>query len=576
MDIYRKYYSRYKIQFISGVIFVSLEAFCNLMQPTIMARIIDDGVKSGNLNMILKYGLLMLLITALGTLFAVTRSILASRVSQSMGADLREDLFVKIMHFSEKSADKIESGSLITRMTNDASQLAQFVGGLMRIYVKAPLTCIGSIILAVMLSPRLSVIILLFVVVVTVLIVISMKLSYALFAKVQYAIDKVNTVVQEYLMGVRLVKAFGRFKNEEDKFETANENLTSRSITSQLVITYFSPLISLVVNIGIVLLIYFGSILFQGGDIEVGKVSALINYMGQILASLIMITNIFNTLVRTKASAKRIEEILTSEDDFPAGDTVFDNNEATTGIEFKNVSFAYPEGSGLPAINNLSFKADRGQILAIIGPTGSGKSTLGWLCLRFYDADTGTISVNGSDIRTLGSNAIRENIAVAPQESMLFSGTVHENIMWGNSGASKNDIITAAKAAQADGFINEMPKKYESFLGQGGINLSGGQKQRISIARALVSRAQILILDDCTSALDAVTESKVLQAISNEAAVSGKTVILITQRIGTASRASKILVLEDGEQAGFGTHDELLKTCKVYKDIYYSQIGGDM
>ena len=451
MGIYRKYYSRYKIQFITGIIFVSLEAFCNLMQPTIMARIIDDGVKSGNLDMITKYGLLMLLITALGTFFAVTRSILASRVSQSMGADLREDLFIKIMHLSEKSADKIESGSLITRMTNDASQLAQFVGGLMRIYVKAPLTCIGSIILAVMLSPRLSVVILLIVAAVTALIVISMKLSYALFSKVQYAIDKVNTVVQEYLIGVRLVKAFGRFKNEEDKFEAANENLTDSSISSQLVITYFSPLISLVVNIGIVLLIYFGSILFQAGDIEVGKVSALINYMGQILTSLIMITNIFNTLVRTKASAKRIEEILTSEDDFPAGDTVPYKNETTAGIELENVSFAYPKGSGLPAIKNLSFEADRGHTLAIIGPTGSGKSTLEWLCLRFYDADSGTIRINGSDIRTLGSDSIRESIAVAPQKSMLFSGTVYENILWGNPRASENDIIMAAKAAQADG-----------------------------------------------------------------------------------------------------------------------------
>ncbi|NCC69221.1 MAG: ABC transporter ATP-binding protein, partial [Clostridia bacterium] len=403
-----------------------------------------------------------------------------------------------------------------------------------------------------------------------------MKLSYSRFAAVQRATDKVNTVVQEYLMGVRLVKAFGRQKSEEDKFETANENLTGKSISSQIVISYFSPLITLAVNIGIVIIIYFGSVLFRTGDVAVGEVSAFINYMGQILLSLIMMTNIFNILVRTKASTQRLSEILDSEDDFPANNYKPDENEKAAQLDFKNVSFAYPSSSGLPAINDLSFSVNRGETLAVIGPTGSGKSTLAWLCLRFYDVDSGTISISGRDIKSLGSNYIRGTVAVAPQQSMLFSGTVYENIWWGNQNASQEDIRKAAISAQADGFINEMPQKYDSIIGQSGRKLSGGQKQRISIARALVSDSEILILDDCTSALDSVTEAEVLRAIADEAGCRGRTVILITQRIGTASRADKVLVLENGKKVGFGGHDELIKSCGVYREIYDSQIGGDI
>jgi ATP-binding cassette subfamily B protein len=576
MGIYKIYFKKYKWMFVIGIAYVFLESFCNLLQPTIMARIIDDGVKSGDIKTVVKFGVLMLIITTAGAFFAITRSIVSSRVSQNLGADLKDDLFRKIMDFSEKSADKIDSGSLITRMTNDASQITQFVSGLMRVFIKAPVTCIGSIILSIMLSPKLSVVLLIVVALVSYLIVLSMKLSYSRFAAVQRATDKVNTVVQEYLMGVRLVKAFGRQKSEEDKFETANENLTGKSISSQIVISYFSPLITLAVNIGIVIIIYFGSVLFRTGDVAVGEVSAFINYMGQILLSLIMMTNIFNILVRTKASTQRLSEILDSEDDFPANNYKPDENEKAAQLDFKNVSFAYPSSSGLPAINDLSFSVNRGETLAVIGPTGSGKSTLAWLCLRFYDVDSGTISISGRDIKSLGSNYIRGTVAVAPQQSMLFSGTVYENIWWGNQNASQEDIRKAAISAQADGFINEMPQKYDSIIGQSGRKLSGGQKQRISIARALVSDSEILILDDCTSALDSVTEAEVLRAIADEAGCRGRTVILITQRIGTASRADKVLVLENGKKVGFGGHDELIKSCGVYREIYDSQIGGDI
>lgn len=570
--MYKNYIKKYKFLFLTGVICVFFEAICDLMQPTIMAHIIDEGVKNSQVATVLKLGLLMLMITVIGACFATARNILASKVSQSFGADLRYDVFEKIINFSAISADKLESGSLITRITNDTSQVIQFINGLMRIFFKAPVTCLGSIILAVLISPQMSLILFLVVGIVAAFIVISMKLSYIRFAQVQYAIDKVNTVVQEYLMGIRLVKAFGRYEEEEGKFDRANTDLLNKAVSSQMVIAYFSPLMSLTISIGIATILYIGSLLFGKGAIEVGKVAAFINYMAQILASLIMITNVFNTFVRTKASSERINEVLTSEEDFKGTEKSVEH--ITGELSFNDVIFAYPNGSGMPTLKHLTFKVKLGETLAIIGPTGSGKSTIAWLCLHFYDLEKGAIYLNNTDIKTLNSNTLRDNIALAPQKSMLFTGTVYENIAWGNPDASKEDVLRAARAAQADEFIQKMPVQYESMLGQGGVNLSGGQKQRISIARALVKKSRILILDDCTSSLDAVTEAKVRRGLKTLDAE--KTVIMITQRIGTAMFADKILVLDNGVNVGFGSHQELLHSCKTYRGIFDSQIGGDL
>ncbi|MDF9409486.1 MAG: putative ABC transporter ATP-binding protein [Pelotomaculum sp. PtaB.Bin013] len=572
MDIYNYYFNKYKFPFIIAVSCVFFEAMCDLLQPTIMARIIDEGVKSSRVDIVIRLGLLMLMITAFGACFAAARNILSSKVSQNFGVDLRCDVFSKIIHFSEVSTDKIESGSLITRLTNDTSQVIQFINGLMRIFFKAPVTCLGSIILAVILSPKLSFIMFFVVVIVSAFIIISMKMSYIRFAKVQYAIDKVNTVVQEYLLGIRLVKAFGRYEEEEEKFDGANADLSDKSASSQLVIAYFSPVMSLTVSLGIASILYTGSVLFSNSEIEVGKVAAFINYMTQIMASLIMITNIFNIFVRTKASTERINEVLNSEEDFKGVKQTIKYD--FEGLSFNDVTFAYPNGSGMPAINNLTFKVDRGETLAIIGPTGSGKTTLTWLCLRFYDVEKGAICFNNNDIKMLDCNTLRDNIALAPQKSMLFTGTVFENIAWGNPNASKEEIIKAALAAQADEFIQRMPNRYESILGRGGVNLSGGQKQRISIARALVKKSPVLILDDCTSALDAVTEAKVRLGLKT--ADTEKTIIMITQRIGTAMSADKILVLDNGVKVGFGSHNELLDSCDTYRGIFESQIGGNL
>lgn len=572
MNIYRRYFGKYKVPFIAAVTCVVFEALCDLLQPAVMARIIDDGVKRNQIETVIRLGLLMLIITALGAGFAMTRSILASKVSQSFGADLRDEVFAKIIRFSEISADKIESGSLITRMTNDTSQVIQFVNGLMRIFFKAPVTFIGSIILAVLLSFKLSIILFIVVILISIFIIISMKMSYVRFARVQYALDRVNGVVQEYLMGIRLIKAFGRFNDEKIKFEGAINDLAQKSVSSQLVIAYFSPLMSLTINFGIASILYMGSILFGYGEIEVGKVAAFIQYMTQILFSLIMITNVFNVFVRTKASVERINEVLYSEEDVEGSSEKlkFMSGE----LEFKDITFAYPHGSGIPALKNLTFKIGRGETLAVIGPTGSGKSTLAWLCLRFYDLEKGLITFNGRDIKTIDASTLRESIAFAPQKNMLFTGTIRENIAWGKPSATSEEIIEAARIAQAEEFIQKLPDHYESNLGQGGVNLSGGQKQRISIARALLKKSPLLILDDCTSALDAITEAKVRYGLKRQG--DKQTVVLITQRIGTAMLADKILVLENGEKVGLGTHQELLKSCKTYQEIFDSQIGGDL
>ncbi len=566
MKLYGKYFNKYKVPFLAAVICVALEAVCDLLGPTLMSNIINTGIEQGSITYVYYWGGLMLLVTIIGAGFAVTRNILASKVSQRMGADLRYDLFEKIVYFSEVSADKIGSGSLITRMTNDTSQITMFVNGIMRIFLKAPITCIGSILLASFINFRLSLIIYGIVAVVAGLIVLSMKLSYPRFYQLQKAMDKVNLTVQEYLIGVRLVKAFGTYDKEYGRFEEANSGLMEKGVASQMVITLISPLMTLAVGIGTVIVIFMGSRLFSLNLASPGDITAFTIYMAQILTSLIMITNIFNTFVRTKASTARIKEVLECEGDFSENGIP---KELNGDIEFQNVTFAYPGGSGVPAIIDLSFSVKGGQSLAVIGPTGSGKSTIAWLLLRFYDVNSGKILINGEDIKELNIAKVRANIAIVPQRPMLFSGSVAQNIRWGDKAAAEEELKAAAERAQA-GFVDQMPEGFESLLGSGGVNVSGGQKQRISIARGLLKKSSVLILDDATSALDAVTEAKVRENIKTGS--RNQTVITITQRCGTAMYADRILVMDNGNKAGYGTHRELMQNCEVYRDIYKTQI----
>lgn len=607
MQLYQKYLlKKYKGPFFAAIFCVACEAFCDLLGPTLMARIINYGTQEGQLSNVLYWGLRMLFVTAIGAGFAITRNVLASRVSQRMGADLRYDLFEKIINVSEASADAIEAGSLITRMTNDTSQVMQFVNGIMRIFFKAPITCIGSIVLATMINFKLSIIIYGVVAVIGLVIVFSMKWSYPRFASLQKSIDRLNSVVQEYLGGIRLVKAFGTYDQETKRFGSANDTLYRQGVSSQMIITFASPIITLTVGIGVTLAIRYGSLLFTRQQILPGDISAFTIYMSQMLNAFLMLTNIFNTFVRTKASAARINEVFALEDDYPSDaaeedvsltdsyppeNRKKDSKEATPHcrggqrspsapfspteplVRFDHVTFTYPNGSGIPAIENLSFSAMPGQSLAIIGPTGSGKSTICWLLVRFYDASDGAIYIDGKDIRTLPVDTVRSNVAIVPQKPMLFSGTIAENIRWGNPSAPDDSLEEAAEKAQAT-FIGQMPNAFQSRLESAGVNLSGGQRQRVSIARGLIKQSPILLLDDATSALDAITEAKVRASLQQSK--ENQTIITITQRCTTAMFSDIILVMENGRAVGFGSHAELLDHCETYSEIYRSQVDSRM
>lgn len=566
----KKYISDYKFLFWTGVLCVAFEGICDLLQPTFMARIVDDGIKEGNLKLVLIYGGIMLAISLVGMVFAFSRNIIAIKVSRTIGKNIRRDSYKHVLFFCENSMDRFGSGGVITRLTNDTNQLMSFIGGLMRVFFKAPLLCIGAVIFTFILNYILGLIVLCVIFLVGIIIYLSINLTYKRFNEVQIATDKMNTTTQEYLSGVRVVKAFGKQEQEQEKFEKVNDNLSLKTEKNQLISAYFSPLMTFSVNIGIILIFYIGSFLFNTDNIELGKIAATTSYMTQILSSLVMLTNIFSKFVRVKASSKRLIDLLGSDCEKMEGANIDYNTTKKALLEFRRVTFAYPSGSGKPAISDVSFSLNKGETLAIIGATGSGKSTLTWLILRFYDINNGEIFLNGINIMDLDLSQLRNYIAIVPQKSILFSGEIMENIRLGGKNCTDDQVIKAAELACAHDFIMKFSEGYKTFLGQGGVNISGGQKQRISLARAIAKNAPILILDDCTSALDAKTEAKVRKGIAKLKSTN----IIITQRIGTAMAYPKILVMDAGKIVGFGNHLELINNCEVYQEIYNSQIGN--
>lgn len=550
-----------------------LEAICDLMQPTIMAKIIDVGIANRDLDYVLRMGAVMLGVTLLGGVAASTRSILASITSQNFGAELRLDLFRRIQTLSFKRINNYDRASLITRLTNDVTQVQLFVNGLMRIYIKAPLLAIGGLIMATTLNIHLSVVLMVVVPMIVVLLITNIKLSIPRFAKLQNALDRVNGSMRDYLSGVRVVKAFNRFNYETTKFSGFNDELQDKSVAATRVIAIFSPIIMLVMNVGIVAVLWIGGHGVEGGTIQVGHVVAFTNYMTQILFSLMMISMVFNMFVRARTSAGRIGEVLGEVNDMVWTEEQFVSNQGGK-IEFENVSFSYNETSQEPVLKNVTFTCMPGETIGIIGKTGAGKSSLVSLIPRLYDATSGTIKLNDSDIREIEPKAIRERIAIVAQKAMLFTGTIGDNIRWGREDASKEEVQLAAEIADANGFIQRSTEGYETEIGQDGVNLSGGQKQRVSIARALIKKPEILILDDSTSAVDMVTEGKIKQSLQRYA--DNITCILVSQRISTVADADRILVVDNGEIVGSGKHDELLKTCQAYQEIYESQFEKEV
>lgn len=568
----KKYIRKYAKGFSIAILFLTLESISDLVQPILMARIIDVGVANRDLDYVLKMGGVMLGITLLGAIFASTRSVVASITSQNFGADLRFDLFKKIQTLSFKHINRFDRASLITRLTNDVTQVQMFVNGLMRIFVKAPIIAIGSLIMATTLNIRLSVVLAVVVPIVAVLIVLNMKKSLPRFSKVQMALDKVNGIMREYLYGVRVVKAFNRFDYEVNKFNGFNHDFQDKSIAATRVIAIFTPIIMLVMNLGIVVVLWIGGYGVENGTVQVGHVIAFTNYMTQILFSLMMISMVFNMFVRAKTSATRIGEVLVEEDDMTWDEKSISITEGGN-IDFENVYFSYEGASGDPVLKNISFSCRSGETVGIIGSTGSGKSSLVGLIPRFYDATGGSIKINGEDIRQVDPKTIREKVAIVPQKATLFTGTVIENIRWGEDNTSLEEIELAAKIADAHHFISEAPEGYQTRIGQGGVNFSGGQKQRISIARALLKRPEILILDDSTSAVDIETEQRIKKSLKQYA--QNITCLLITQRISSVVDADRIIVLSDGEIVGNGNHADLLKNCPTYQEIYQSQYGQE-
>ncbi len=568
----KKYIQRYKIQFIIALIFLILEAIVDLIQPTIMSKIVDIGVKNRDMNYVFKLGGLMLFITFLGAIFAVTRNIKSSKVSQNFGADLREDLYIKIQRLSLEDINEIQDATLITRLTNDVNQMQNFAHGLMRVFVKAPILGIGSVIMAFILDFKMGLILLGIIPIVGIVVFINLKVSYPIFVNIQKAIDKVNGVIREYLSGIRVVKAFNRFKYEEARFKKVNEELKDVTTEGIRKLALFSPIVSLIVNIGIVLILWIGGIRVNAGNLEVGKIIALINYMTQLLFSLVMVIRIFNMYVRAKASAERIGEIFSIENPIVVKGNPISLDKVEGNLEFKDVYFKYHENSRY-VLEDINFSINSGEFLAIIGSTGSGKSTLINLIPRLYDPSKGVIKIDGIDIKDLEIRELRESISIVPQNILLFTGTIKENIKWGKEDATEEEIIKAAKIAQAHDFIMSFNEGYDTYLGQGGVNLSGGQKQRIAIARALVRKAKFLILDDSTSAVDMITEKKIKKGLKEH--LEDTTIIMIAQRITSVMDADKILVMDKGKIVNIGKHNELLNSSEIYLDIYRSQIGEE-
>ncbi|MGL6104962.1 ABC transporter ATP-binding protein [Romboutsia sp.] len=567
MKVYIKKY--YKL-FIIAVIFVSLESICDLLQPSIMSRIVDNGIAQNNMDYIVNEGFKMLLVTFMGAIFALTRNIISINVSQNFSYDLRNDIFKKINYFSSDTIDKYNKASLITRITNDINQLQNFINGTMRVFIKAPILCIGSLIMAIKLNLRLSVVLFFIIAGAFIMIAVNFRIGYPLFKKVQKSLDNLNSMVREYLSGVRVVKIFNKYEYELNKFSNVSEDLYKTTTNAMRFMSIFTPLITLIMNIGIVIVLYLGSINKYG--IKIGVIVAYINYMTRILSSLIMISHIFNVFIRAKASYERVSEILKEDNEY--NNHTLDTIDKIENIKLENVHFSYNKIKLNPVLKNINLEINKGESIGIIGSTGSGKTTVVNLILKFYKIDGGKITINNKDISQIDDRSIRDSISIVPQNNTLFTGSIIDNIKLGNEKATIEEIIYYSKIAKAHEFINLLDEGYNAKLGQGGMNLSGGQKQRISIARALLKKPQVLILDDATSSLDLSTEWEIKQNLKNK--LSALSYIIITQRISSVIDCEKIYVLDEGKIVGEGKHKELIQNCQIYQDIFRSQISGEM
>ena len=550
------------------------EVYIDLLQPKLMAKIVNEGVIGHDMALIITTGLTMLGLVAIGGCFGILSAAFGSMASQRFGNDLRNDAFGKVMKLSLQQTDKFTTGSLVTRLTNDINAVQDMVNMILRMFVRAPMQFIGGMIMEVARSPKFGIVLLAALPIQLILVFLMIKKATPLYTDVQEKLDRVNSVVQENVTGARVVKAYCKEGYEIDRFGNANTSLRDVNLKVQKLMATLSPILMLIMNGSVIAILLIGGREVENnigviGGIKVGDVMSAITYITQILMSMMMVSMMFQSLTRASASAKRIIEVLESEPAIKAGDKSPETDEKGT-VRFDHVSFRYPNSAGRPVLNDINLDVRKGEMVAVIGATGSGKSSLVNLIPRFYDADEGNVYVDGENVKDYDLKTLRQKIAFVLQKTELFSGTVADNIRWGRPDASDEEVRKAAEIAQASDFIGGFAEGYNTMIAEKGASLSGGQKQRIAIARALIRRPEILIFDDSTSALDLGTEARLHKALRES--ISGTTVIMIAQRIASIKSCDRIAVIENGRITAFAPHDELMKTSATYRDIYASQV----
>lgn len=551
-----------------------LEVSMDLLQPTLMSDIVDNGILGDaaadeNLRHVLITGLKMLVFSLIGCFGGIASAAFGTAAAQKMGNDLRKDAFANVMHMSFQQTDKFTTGSLVTRLTNDITAIQEFVAMSLRMFVRTGMQFIGGIAVILTLNVNFGIVLVISLPVQLIAVAIIMKKASPLFSIVQSRLDKVNSVVQENVSGARVVKAFTREEYEINRFDNANTDLMTTNLKVQKLLATLNPILMIIMNASVIAIIMIGGFQVEAKAMQVGEVMAAVTYITQILMSVMMVGMMFQQVSRSAASMKRVNEVLSTNPVISDGHKSADSDNSGT-VEFRNVGFSYPSSSGKPVLSGIDLKVGKGQMIAILGSTGCGKTSLVNLVPRFYDATKGDVLVDGVNVKDYDVDTLRSKIGVVLQKSELFSGTVAENIRWGCETATDEEVKTAAKIAQAEEFIDGFNDGYDTMISEKGASLSGGQKQRMAIARAIIKKPEILIFDDSTSALDLSTEAKLHKALRES--LSGVTVIMIAQRIASVMRADKIAVLENGSICAFGTHKELMESSSVYRDIYYSQM----
>ncbi len=570
MKRWLKYVKPHLMYFILGPLCMIVEVVGEVLMPKFFGSVINSVNSGMSVSHIVGICAMMVVTAFLMLAGGVGGAYFGARASVNFAADLRDDVYKKIQGFSFANVDKFETGSLVTRLTNDVTQLQNFVNMLLRMFLRSPGMLIGALIMAIMLSPSLSVIFLAIIPVVAIGIFSVVRIGFPRFSKMQKKIDALNTNVQENLTNVRVIKSFVREDYQREKFKNANRDLKKSALSALMVMLFMHPMIMLFMNVTTVIVLWVGGNQVVIGNLLVGDLTAFITYVTQILFSLMMVVMMFMTSSRALASAKRISEVLDEVPDLNDFQAIEKEKTINYGkIEFKNVSFRYYKNSENAVLDNVSFEILPGETVGIIGSTGCGKTTLVSLIPRFYDVDSGSVLIDGTDVKEYSLKNLRKGIGMVLQKNVLFSGTIYDNIRWGNDSADEATVREFSDYAQADTFIKDFKEGYESELSQGATNLSGGQKQRLCIARALIKNPKILILDDSTSAVDTATETKIKDAFLNK--LSNMTKIIIAQRISSVCDADKIIVMDEGKVVGIGTHSELLETNEEYREIYYSQ-----